>query len=94
MEKTISYITIHGSKENPVTNKEICKFLGISEQSVRHHINMARCEGIPVCSCTQGYYISNEKVDIVMTIQSLMNRTMAVEKAVNGLLTALWDKVE
>ena len=94
MERTINYISVHGTKENPITNKEIGRALDLSEQSIRHHINQARCEGIPVCSCRDGYFVSDNKADILQTIQSLMNRTISVEKAINGLLTNLWDKVE
>lgn len=94
MERTINYISVHGTKENPITNKEIGRTLDLSEQAIRKHINEARCNGIPICSCREGYFISNDKADILQTIQRLMHRTIAVEKAVNGLLTTLYDKVE
>lgn len=93
MIRTINYISTHGTKENPVPNKEISKALNITETCIRNHINKARCEGIPICACDKGYYYSEDKADILQTIQSLMNRTISVEKAVNGLITALWDKV-
>lgn len=94
MIRTINYISAHGTKENPITNKEIGKALNLKDSCIRKHINQARCEGIPICSCDKGYYYSDDKADILMTIQSLMHRTISVEKAINGLLTTLWDKVE
>lgn len=89
MEHVINFIMHHGSRKNPVSNKEICSQLNINEVTVRHHINKARREGIPICSCTSGYYYSEDKSDILETIDSLMHRTISVEKAVRGLLTTL-----
>lgn len=89
MIETINYIINHGSKEHPVTNAEIRSQLKLNETTVRHHINKARTEGHPICSCDKGYYYSEDKTDILNTVQSLMHRTMAVDKAVNGMLSAL-----
>jgi biotin operon repressor len=89
MERVVNYIKNHGTQKNPVTNKEICSQMKTSEAEIRKKINKARCEGIPICSCAKGYYYSEDKADILETIQSLMSRTISVEKAVKGLLTTL-----
>ena len=89
MERVVNYITNHATIDNPVTNREISASLKLSEVSVRNKINKARCNGIPICSCDRGYYYSEDKSEILQTIQSLMHRTIAVEKAVNGLLTVV-----
>jgi biotin operon repressor len=94
MERVVNYITIHGSKEKPVSNMEIGSQLKLSEQIIRKKINEARCNGIPICSCVKGYYYSEDKSEILATIQSLMHRTIAVEKAVNGLLTVVRCEME
>lgn len=89
MERVVNYISNHGSIDNPVTNREISASLKLTEVTVRNKINKARCNGIPICSCDRGYYYSEDKSEILQTIQSLMHRTIAVEKAVNGLLTVV-----
>ena len=94
MERVINYITNHGSKENPVSNKEISSQLKLSETHIRNLINRARCEGIPICSCDKGYFYSEDKTEILTTIQSLMHRTIAVEKAVNGLVSVVRSGME
>ena len=58
----------------------------LSDVCIRKKINEARCQGFPICSCDKGYYYSEDKAEIIKTVQSLMNRTIAVEKAVSGLL--------
>lgn len=94
MERVVDYIRNHGSIEEPVHNKEIASHLRISEVSIRQKINAARSKGIPICSCDKGYYYSENKSEILATIQSLMNRTMAVERAVSGLLTVVRSELE
>lgn len=89
MDRIINFIINHGTRENPISNKEICQQLNTTDVNVRNHINKARRKGIPICSCTTGYYYSEDKSDILETIDSLMHRTISVEKAVSGLLTAL-----
>lgn len=88
-EQVINYIINQGTSETPVSNSKISKRFEMAESVVRKHINKARCEGIPICSTSHGYYYSEDKADIVETIHSLNKRTIAVEKAINGLLTNL-----
>ncbi len=89
MERLVNYIKQHGSKEFPVPNSRISAYLNISEQLVRKKINKARCEGIPICASNEGYWYSDDKADILDTIQSLMSRTISVNMAIDGLLTTL-----
>ena len=88
-EQVINYIINQGTSETPVSNSKISKRFELAESVVRKHINKARCEGIPICSTPHVYYYSENKADIVETIHSLNKRTIAVEKAINGLLTNL-----
>ena len=90
MERVVNYIIANGSREEPITNKQISRALKLSETSIRSHINKARCEGIPICACDKGYFFSNNKWDILDTVRSLNGRVVAVEKAVGGLLNALF----
>ena len=89
MNKVIEYIKANGTPESPVSSYEITEALKISGISIRKAINKARCEGCPICSCNNGYYYSEDKTEIINTIQSLVNRTIGVERAVNGLLKKL-----
>lgn len=89
MYDVVNYIRNNGSVDKPVTNHQISAYFNMGEVNVRKTINQARCEGIPICSCHKGYYYSEDKADIVATIQSLNNRTISVERAISGLLTNL-----
>ena len=85
----INYIKSRGSRENPVLSHEIEDKFKTHGTTVRKTINSARCEGIPICSSEKGYFYSDDRTDIVDTIQNLMNRTMSVEKAIKGLVSNL-----
>ena len=89
MERIVNYIRNYASKEEPITNREMSTALNLTEVCIRNKINKARCNGYPICSCDKGYYYSEDKQEILKTVQSLMHRTISVEKAVNGLLTTL-----
>lgn len=89
MIDVVNYIINNGTADKPVMNHQISTHFNISEINVRKLINQARCAGVPICSCSKGYYYSENKADIVATIQSLNNRTISVERAISGLLTSL-----
>ena len=94
MERVISFIANHGSIDKPVPNRDISSSLKLSESLVRKKVNEARCKGFPICSCDKGYFISHDKGEILRTVQSLMHRTISVEKAINGLLTVIRSGLE
>lgn len=94
MERVINYISVHGSKDSPISNREMASSLNLSEVTIRNKINKARYMGYPICSCDKGYYLSNDKAEILNTIQSLMHRTIAVENAINGLLSVVKCELE
>ena len=89
MNKVIEYIKANGTPESPVSSYEITKELNIGGVAVRKAINKARCDGCPICNNHNGYYYSTDKNEIINTIQSLVNRNISVERAVNGLLKKL-----
>lgn len=87
--QVIEYIKANSKHQKPVSSYKITEATGISGVAIRKAINKARCDGIPICSCGEGYFYSEDKNEIISTIQSLVNRTIAVDKAVNGLLKTL-----
>ena len=88
-DSVITYIINHGTNEHPISNRKVSEHFDINEAIVRKHINRARCEGVPICSTQHGYFYSEDKADVLDTIHSLNKRTIAVEKAISGLITNL-----
>lgn len=83
----VEYIRIHsnGSKD-PVHGWKIGKALGISDTVVRRWVNEARCNGVPICSCGNGYYYSNDPEHIDDTIRMLQGRIAKQQSAIDGLV--------
>jgi biotin operon repressor len=78
MHKIITYIINHGTADKPISSKDISEALNYTSAMIRNEVNKARTEGIPICSCDKGYFYSEDRTEILNTIQSLMHRTIAV----------------
>lgn len=72
-------------KDDPVCSKEIASAFGVPRTTVRRMINTARSNGVPICSCQNGYYITDKKDEIKETIKSLRGRIYKMECAIAGL---------
>ncbi len=79
---------IENSRE-PVSASKISSRLGVSGIKIREVVNQARREGLPICSCHKGYYISDDKQEIEKTIKSLAHRAESMMTAAQGLSTCL-----
>ena len=90
MSIKISYedlLTFIPSKEHGVvTGKQLSRQLQCAESFVRRLINQARSNGVPICSTTNGYYLSDEHEDILETINFLTRRVRTQLKAIDGLV--------
>lgn len=90
MELVTQYIMKHSNgKKHPVCGSQIAKAYEISGWEVRRLINVARCKGDPICSCSSGYYIASDRQEIQKTIDSLDSRIAAMSNARNGLQKSL-----
>ena len=59
MYDVIEYIIMYG--EEPQSAKKLSQAFGYPDATIRRFINQARLEGIPICSCSKGYYYSESK---------------------------------
>jgi biotin operon repressor len=85
MNEVIKFLIDFSSKEKVISGREIAKRFDIDRIEVRHLINKARCEGIPICSNTSGYYYSTDVDEVRKTVDSLVGRISSMSKAITGL---------
>ncbi len=79
-------LTLIPKKEDgTITAKRLSEMTEKCESYIRRLINEARASGIPICSTRFGYYLSDERNDIVATIHFLTHRVDTQLKAINGL---------
>lgn len=100
-EKKLVPILISGfkskTKDNPITGSEIVDAINrkkdslglsknFSEPRLRKLTNFIRSAGImPVIATSNGYYVSYDKEEIALQIQSLEQRAAAILESANGL---------
>ena len=84
--RVVDYIIKNAvGRNNAIIGRIIGDRFGISGIKVRASVNEARCDGIPICSCRNGYYYSIEKSDVADTICHLKGRISKIESAIDGL---------
>ena len=71
--------------------REIEEKLGISETKLRAICNALRCNAVPVCSSSQGYWMAISADDLHETIQHLEQRIRSMSEAVYGLKKGMAD---
>ena len=90
MDMVTAYITAHSKgKKKPICGSAIASALGVSGIEVRRLVNAARCNGDPICSNGNGYYIAHDKDELLSTIESLDGRIAGMMNARNGLKRCL-----
>lgn len=81
----------HVGKQNIISGKEIIKRMTsnnykINEARLRKIINYIRSNGIaPICSNARGYWYSNSINEMKSQIESLKQRSLAIDMAAHGL---------
>ena len=78
------------SKTFPIRGSDFAEKIGLtSSYEVRRVVNLSRKKGIPICSSDNGYWLSNNPVEIQETVQQLNNRIKGIQGAITGLETCL-----
>lgn len=86
MKQIENFLREHSDgRDNPICSKDISSVFGIPCTAVRRMINTARSNGVPICSCQNGYYITDKSDEIKATINSLRGRIHKMECAIAGL---------
>ena len=86
MCNVIGVIALCGTREDPISTRELVDKAQTNDRVIRIAINEARSKGIPVCATRKGYWISSDNDEIIETIKSLQSRKESLERVINGLL--------
>lgn len=83
----------HTGKENAIKSKTLESLFRCKGKEIRHMVNELRCLGVPICSCSQGYFYSTCPSDIRETINHLAGRANKIKAAHDGLGKSLPQEV-
>lgn len=75
----------HVGKENAIICKDLKRIFRVSEETVRYNVSVLRKDGIPICSCSFGYYYPETHSDVVETV-SRFNKYLLTLSATNASL--------
>lgn len=77
--------TEHKGKAKAVFSKELERFFHCKGTEIRRMVNELRTKGVPICSCSRGYYYAESRSDIEETIAHLDGRVSKIKAAQDGL---------
>lgn len=79
----------HSGEQNAVLSKEIEKRFKIKGSEVRTIVNDLRCQGVPICSNSKGYFYATSKDEVEKTLNHLNSRVGKITEARDGMLNIL-----
>ena len=86
--KTDIIMLIPKGADNRITAKEIKKLTDIPDVTVRHIVNAARANFIPIASDPKGYFIAENPDELDHTIAQINSRIHKMIQAREGLKKA------
>lgn len=81
--------TKHNGEENAVKSPVLEKCYHCSGAEIRKQINELRCNGIPICSTSKGYFYASSVSEAESTIAQLDSRVRRISAARNGIMRGL-----
>ena len=82
----------HKGRSNAIKSQQLEKIFQCKGVQIREKVNDLRSRGVPICSCSKGYYYSELVEDIKETIMHLNSRIKKITVAENGLRRTLKDR--
>lgn len=79
----------HMGRDNAIKSKVLEGIFRCKGIEIRHMVNELRCLGVPICSCSQGYFYSTNPPDIRETLNHLAGRASKIKAAHDGMENAL-----
>ena len=84
----------HTGRENAIKSKALEGIFHCKGIEIRHMVNELRCLGVPICSCSQGYFYSTSAADVRDTIKHLEGRANKIKAAHDGMQKYLAEDTE
>ena len=79
----------HMGRDNAIKSKALEGIFRCKGIEIRHMVNELSCLGVPICSCSQGYFYSTNPPDIREPLNHLAGRASKIKAAHDGMENAL-----
>ena len=80
-------------RKNSVMSKYLEEVAGVKGSTIRDAISDLRAEGVPICSCANGYFWAESETDVKQTVAMLNHRCYKMIRASKGMEKGYAKKV-
>ena len=85
-----SYLKDHClGRKRTIPGAALERTLHLSTKTLQHCVNRLRQEGVPIASSEHGYFYAENAAEDYVTIRRLKKMAATIEKAINGLESAM-----
>lgn len=95
VQRALLNLVFKHTKENPITNKNIAKTLGLKERDtgkegadVRSVVNAVRIKGYAVCAGPRGYWYAKDMWELNDFVLEFEGRINKMQRALTGMKSA------
>ncbi len=79
--------TYHCGEANAIKAVDINKRFPLTPRQIREVVNRLRCEGVPICSGSMGYYYASNSTELARTKKYIVAQANAMLAAANAMST-------
>ena len=91
MEKyTDLLISLKVGKDNGVSRSQLVVIMGIPDRRVRHKIELAQLDGVPIINLDNSYYLAENKDELRQYTRRELHRRTAIENKCKALNYTEW----
>lgn len=79
----------HTNETEAIKNRELRELFNLTDRQVRRVVNELRCEGVTICSSSEGYWYSEDRADIQKTLHRMEAQIYNMKCSIAGLQKVL-----
>ena len=79
-------------ERNAVSLRHLAKVLQVTEREVRRMVLRARCEGVPILSSNQGYFLPEDESEILRFVRARLKAIRTSAAAIHFLQRRLKER--
>lgn len=75
----------HTEEKNAINCGELAQLFNVTSKQVRNIISALRQDGAPICSSSYGYWYSEDRADLLRTLNKIRSQIHNMECTAKGL---------
>jgi transcriptional antiterminator len=75
----------HTEEKNAINCRELAQLYNVTSKQIRNIVSALRQDGAPICSSSAGYWYSEDKGDLLRTLNKIRSQIHNMECTATGL---------